>query len=217
MLPPPQPLGATDCERIRDGRIAQPANTISSAALAVIGLGIVARGRLRSDPRRSYAFGSTVAAAGIGSVIYHGPGGRLGHWVHDATLASMVAFLPIDNLRALRSWRAGRALAAFGGASAAAGTLLAMRPSWVQELPTVLGVVGAATEVAARRRRPPAAGRLHRVSDGLWGLAFTSYVVGRTESPLCRPDSMLQPHGLWHMLAGAAVAVWAEAAFAEDA
>ena len=39
-------LGCTDCERIRDGRIAQPVNTVTSAAFVVAGA-VLAR-----DPHR---------------------------------------------------------------------------------------------------------------------------------------------------------------------
>ena len=35
------------------------------------------------------------------------------------------------------------------------------------------------------------------VTGGLAGLSFLS---GRTESPVCDPDSALQPHGGWHLL-----------------
>src|SRR5688572_17850800 len=81
------PLGASDCERIRPGRIRQPANTISSAVLIPIGALIAARGRRRGARPLAGAFGTAVAAAGAGSVVFHGPGGRGAHWLHDATIA----------------------------------------------------------------------------------------------------------------------------------
>ncbi len=39
------------------------------------------------------------------------------------------------------------------------------------------------------------------VAAGLFatGLAFT--LLGRTNGPLCSPDSILQPHAIWHVLA----------------
>jgi hypothetical protein len=38
--------------------------------------------------------------------------------------------------------------------------------------------------------------------------------LGRTASPWCDPDSLLQPHAAWHLLGAAALACWAEAALA---
>lgn len=38
--------------------------------------------------------------------------------------------------------------------------------------------------------------------------AGASYVAGRTASPMCRPTSLLQPHGMWHVLAAASFTLW---------
>ena len=209
-------LGASDCERIRDGVIRQPSNTVSSAALVAIGAWIAARGRLRGAQPLSDAFGAAVAAAGAGSVLFHGPGGSNAHWLHDATIAAMAAFPPVENVRRLRRGSSRGAVATHAAVTACAGALLIARPSWVQEISAVLAAAGVATEVAVRRARPAAARRFQRSSDVVWALALLSYVGGRTESPLCRPDSRLQLHGLWHALAGVAMAAWAEAALGEQ-
>jgi hypothetical protein len=208
-------LGASDCERIRDSVIRQPSNTVSSAALIIIGALIAGRGRRRGAQPRSDAFGAAVAAAGAGSVLFHGPGGAGAHWLHDATIAAMAAYPPVENLRRLRGMPVRHSLAAHAAITAIAGGLLAARPPWVQEISAALAAAGVATEVVARRSRPARARRFQRSSDVVWVLALLSYVGGRTESPLCRPDSRLQLHGLWHALAGVAVAAWAEAALAE--
>ena len=209
------PLGASDCERLRPGRVAQPANTVTSAGLAVAGLYLMARGTGHTHASRWRTFGSAVTAAGLGSVAYHGPGGRLSHWAHDASTAAMMAFVPVDNLWAVRKGSAAPAQAGFAALAALSGAVLAVRPSWVQEVSTGLVVAGALTEVRVRDLRPPRARRLERISLALWATAAVAYVTGRTESPTCRPDSWLQPHGLWHLVAGLAVTAWAEAAFAD--
>jgi hypothetical protein len=41
------------------------------------------------------------------------------------------------------------------------------------------------------------------VLAGVGAAAVTAFVAGRTSAPTCRPDSLLQPHGLWHVLAAA--------------
>ena len=44
-------------------------------------------------------------------------------------------------------------------------------------------------------------------------LGLVAYAAGRSGSPLCRPDSLWQYHGAWHVLSGAA-AGWAARAIA---
>lgn len=42
-------------------------------------------------------------------------------------------------------------------------------------------------------------------------LAVASYWAGRTSSPWCDPDSLVQPHAAWHVLVAAALALWGAA------
>ena len=210
------PLGASDCERLRPGLIAQPANTVTSGGLLLAGLYVIARGRGHRDASRWWTFGGTVGAAGLGSMAFHGPGGRLSHWTHDAALTAMMAFVPVDNLWARRRGPKAPAQAAYAALAATCGAILAARPTWVQEVSTALVAAGLVTEAVVRDLRPARARRLERASLALWAVALLAYVTGRTESPTCRPDSWFQPHGLWHLIAGLAVATWAEAAFAHD-
>ncbi|MEI2696836.1 MAG: hypothetical protein V9E94_00340 [Microthrixaceae bacterium] len=39
-------------------------------------------------------------------------------------------------------------------------------------------------------------------------LGLVAYTAGRTGSPLCRPESVLQPHGLWHLATAAVIGLW---------
>jgi hypothetical protein len=45
------------------------------------------------------------------------------------------------------------------------------------------------------------------VPAGLFALGLAAYAAGRSGSPLCRPDSLWQFHGAWHVLTAAA-ALW---------
>ncbi len=85
------------------------------------------------------------------------------------------------------------------------------QPPWagpVHDWPIV--VLAAACVVAVirgwRRRRAVLA-----AAAGVFALGLAVYAAGRTGSPLCRPDSMWQYHGAWHVLSGAAagLAAWA--------
>jgi hypothetical protein len=167
---PTRALGAGDCEAWRAGPMGQPTNTITSLGLVAAGGWVAARGRVvpRGQRWRAAGYGALLAAAGIGSVAYHGRGGPGSGWLHDLALSTLV-------------------------------------------LATGVGEV----EAAARRRRAPAsaAGRSRGpgsvVAAGV-ATAPLAYLLGRTSSPVCRPDSRWQWHGVWHLLAAATGAAWAE-------
>ena len=166
------PLGAGDCERLHDGLIAQPVNTASALAYVAVGAWLVGRGlRTGADgpPGRSrgrtVGFGLAVAAAGIGSVDFHGPGSNAARLLHDGGLYAVAGFV---------AW-----------------TELARR--------------------AGRPRRPPGRQVAYRVALAATAAGAACWWLGRTASPWCDPDSLLQGHAAWHLLTAAALAAWAVA------
>jgi hypothetical protein len=83
-----------DCERVRPGWLGQPANAISSLAFVAAAVPIArAARRRRSGPWLAVAVAA--AAEGVGSVGYHGPGGRWAKAVHDAGLVALVATMGV--------------------------------------------------------------------------------------------------------------------------
>ena len=73
-------VAASDCERIRPGLIGQPMNALSSLSFVVAAIPVW----LRGGAWRAVA--AALAFDGIGSVLYHGPGGRFSKFVHDIGL-----------------------------------------------------------------------------------------------------------------------------------
>lgn len=203
------PLGAADCERIRTGPIGQPANAGSSAWLVASGAWIAWRHRRH---RHAPLVGTVVAAAGVGSVAYHGPGGRLSGWAHDATIAAMLGVITLEDVREVRPDLAHAATLAYASAMVTVGVVLAVRPDTIRAVSALLSGSAVVAEISARRLARGGTGRAHRLAEGLMAGALVSYAAGRTGAPTCRPDSWLQPHGLWHTLSGAAMAAWADAA-----
>jgi hypothetical protein len=115
--------------------------------------------------------------------------------------------------RAPLAGTAGAALVAVG-----AGSFLyhGPQPSWA-ELAHNWPIVAAGAVYAAGLAR---SGRTQRRSAwataaGVFALGLAAYAAGRSGSPLCRPDSLWQYHGAWHVLSGAAAA-WAARAMAPD-
>jgi hypothetical protein len=70
----------------------------------------------------------------------------------------------------------------------------------------MLALVVATMAPAAQRWRRPAG----KLFGGLVVLAALAYAAGRTGSPLCAPDSPLQPHAIWHLLSAASAVTLAE-------
>lgn len=102
---------------------------------------------------------------------------------------------------------AGAALVAVGIGSVA---FHGPQPSWAgpaHDWPIIaVGVVYAAMLIRSRRSRSAWA-----VALGVFALALAAYAAGRTGSPLCRPDSVWQYHGAWHVLSALAAACAARA------
>jgi hypothetical protein len=200
-------LAAADCERLHDGVFAQPVNAASS--LAYVGAGAALAFRARGAPAGAgrahrYAFAAAVAANGVGSVAYHGPGGPVSRWLHDAALLATLGLLAATDAEAVtgrRAWPRATAGVVAGGA------LAALSPATSAAAQVVLGAGALAGEAAvaldARRR-----GRPVRVAPvaAAGALAVAVYATSRTRGPLCRPDSLLQGHALWHGLT--AVLLW---------
>ena len=71
------------------------------------------------------------------------------------------------------------------------------------------------TEVARRVRRSrltPRGRVAYRVALAATAAGLACWWAGRTASPWCDPDRLLQPHAAWHLLGAAALAAWAVAA-----
>ncbi len=81
-------------------------------------------------------------------------------------------------------------------------------------------VVGVAVPLSRRLRgRDPLPGwgdRAGVVMGGCAVVALAAYAAGRTGSALCRPQSLFQPHGLWHLATAVAIAAWGTVVWAPD-
>lgn len=116
-------IGASDCERLRPGPLAQPVNAVTSLAY-VAGAGVVAArlGRSAQGPARDVlAYAATLALVGLGSVAFHGPQPRGARAMHDLpvyALAGLVAGTPVVRLAqgrgAVPGWSARRGVLAAG-------------------------------------------------------------------------------------------------------
>jgi hypothetical protein len=214
-------LGAGDCEAWReDGWLGQPTNAVTSLAYVAAGAWLLARSRhARPGERwRAGAYGAALAVSGVGSVAYHGWGGRVAHWLHDVSLVALLAALPAEQLASVRGWDRGPALSVWGLATLPAGIHLAIDPTASAPSTGVLVTAAAAGEVHRRVARTASLPRpdrplgRRRVGTAVlaMGLAGASYVLGRTGASTCQPRSRWQWHGVWHVLGAVAAAAWSD-------
>jgi len=103
-------LGASDCERIGLGLLAQPVNALTSLAFVVAGAWIVHRALGARDGRaRLILFGCVVASVGVGSVLYHGPQPAPAQNLHDGTIVVVVVGVGVlELIRARRRFHRDR-------------------------------------------------------------------------------------------------------------
>lgn len=207
-LPTSDHPARSDCERVLPV-IGQPVNTLTSLAIAAMGIRLATRraGGSRVRPRTRWA-GLALAAAGVGSAVYHGPGGRLAPWLHDVTLLApplVLALASEVNRRDLSDLAFASTTASM---IAGAGAIRALNPKSQDGL----SAIAAAMVLSATWQRVRSEHSYHdwaalsaAAATGVAGIG--AHALSRTDGPLCKPDSILQGHGLWHILAAAATVI----------
>ncbi|MBY5163778.1 hypothetical protein [Salsipaludibacter albus] len=176
-----------DCERLVEGFLGQPVNALTSLAFVVAGLVVLVR------TRRAW-LAAALVSTGVGSVLSHGPMPPGSAWAHDVSLTWLLVVAGASGTPVER-WSTWPALAAIGLA-------VAVVPTAAVPL-AVVAAVGALGAILWRDRSPRTLAAL--------ALLATGAAVGRLAAAgvLCDPDSLLQGHGVWHLAAATAVAVWA--------
>jgi len=179
---------AADCELIGLGLTGQPVNTITTLAFVVAGAYLSSRPRLRW-------VGIALGATGIGSFLFHGPMPAGSEWAHDVTLAWLI--LVIAGIgQTWEKWTRLRGLFVIAA-------LFALVPVSADPVAVVL----TATAVVLILGRDHSAAMLAPL-----GFIAAVAIIGRlgaTGNPLCDPESLIQPHGLWHIGAAVGVVWWA--------
>lgn len=195
---------ATSCEQrlgegLATGLLGEPANTVSAFAFVVVGLAILA-GRPATG-RSRWSYGLLVAAVGVGSVIQHGPHPPWQAYAHDLPLAAVLAFVAADAAGDL----VGRRLPAWWWLvpTAAMVPLIMIGPVVSAAGQVVLGASAVGLGLLRARARP----RPRRTLLGALALLGAGALIGTLgeQTALCQPESLLQGHAIWHLLAAAAL------------
>jgi len=202
-------LGETDCETIRDGALAQPVNAISSLVFSLVGLGLLlwANSAQAWERRFRSVVGVLFVLTGIGSFLYHGPQTAGSLFAHDVTFLAVLAVVAGTHIALALRWSEPASWLA-------TGTLIALYVIILIVWPTATNILAASAVVLVVAGDIP----LHRVGglDGRWygaalvlmALAVVFFGLSRSGGPICSPDSLLQGHGMWHVLGACALGAY---------
>lgn len=198
-------MDGSDCEHIGQGLLAQPANTLSSlayvlAGVLLLGRTIAGRPGVRVAPA---VYAVTVIGVGIGSAAFHGPTPAWGRFAHDLSIAAVLAFVVGYDVALARGASANAGLVMSVGVAGTCAVVLAFSPDAGNALDAVLVTGAIAAEVGASRSaagRATPDGRLWVLIVGVVAIGALLNALGRTDAPLCEPDSPVQLHALWHVL-----------------
>jgi hypothetical protein len=195
-----------DCEQLRSGLVAQPANSVSSLAFIVAGVWIVGRARRLTVNGDAAVIALVAVAVGIGSVAFHGVADAPSHWLHDTTLLVLLSLVAVKHVGP-RTLALSRAAPLLG---VGAGSVVLASPNSTTLVAIMLVLCVVASEVALTLRH--GSSTIQRSLALMLAFGLLASWLGRTGSVLCRPESVLQLHALWHVTMAVAAAWWVECA-----
>jgi multisubunit Na+/H+ antiporter MnhB subunit len=200
------------CEVAGGAAWGEPASTVTSLVFVVVGVWLWFTRRRRPDGGAQIGVQGSVAVLavliGTGSVVQHGPAPSWNPVVHDPPLLALLALVAADGVadlaqRRLRAW-----WWLVPGVVCAA--LALWRPGWSAAAQGAVAAVAVGITLVRARRRP--ALRRHLLPGlALLGLGGAIGTMSRPGWPWCVPESWLQGHAVWHVLAALAIAVLAPA------
>jgi hypothetical protein len=126
-----------------------------------------------------------------------------GRFAHDLSIAAVLAFVIGYDVALARGASVNAGLVMFVGVTGACAVVLAVSPDAGNALDVVLVAGAVVTEIGATRSaagRVTTDGRLWIVIVGVVTIGALLNALGRTDAPLCEPDSPVQLHALWHVL-----------------
>jgi hypothetical protein len=204
------------------GMFAQPVNTWTNVGFMFVGLAMLwwigwERTTHRQAPHRNRITNGTLFATLYGGfTVFLGPGSMFFHasmrgwagWFDVMSMNFFLAFVPAYNAVRRFAWPNWAGILIYFSAVVAEGVLNLIDPDHSLIFFAVLGVIAIASQVivAFSPIQTATSGKVwFWVGVGVFVLAFVIWFLSWTNGPLCDPKSLLQGHGVWHLLSAAAV------------
>lgn len=202
----------SDCELRDDWLLEQDVNAWSSLAYVTAGLVLAWEVRRARLPRAVYGLAAISVAEGFGSLLYHGAASDFGQFLHDVPLIGALAFVAGWHVGRLRDRADRGSLVGSAVGLVVSAALWALAPGATNIAVGVTVAVIAVASLIARRRSMAAVWSWPLL--GLGAVAIGIWALGTPDSPACRAESWLQPHGLWHVLTAIVAIAWVDRAYA---
>jgi hypothetical protein len=205
------------CEQVAPGLVRQPANALSSLAFVAVGSWVFWRsnrdreigrsaGPFAHRPIHSILFGIACILIGIGSAFYHASLTFAGQFVDVFGMYLIATFVLLYALGRGRTIPAGTAARAYAALNAVLALFLYFIPGTRRYLFGLLIVAAIWMEISARRRSDSVIeGRWFTRAASLLGVGFVIWILDITGA-VCRPESLLQGHAVWHVLGACSAA-----------
>ena len=197
------------CEAIRSDGIKQPANTWSSLAFVVVAVLVLARYAKRpSKGRAAYPLLYVLAlvVVGLGSAWFHATLTFRAQFADVLGMYLIATFALLYSIGRLRPLSSTALVSGYIAANALLAMLLYWHPVVRRFVFALLLLAALGVEILIRRRHGPIAATRHlSKAAAIMAVAFVIWILDFTRV-LCRPESLIQGHAIWHILG--AVAAW---------
>jgi hypothetical protein len=208
------PAGGCSCEPARPAFIVTPLNTITNLAYVLVGLLILGTAHSSADSaagllrrRAGYArlFGAALIALGFGSGFFHASWTLIGQWLDSLGMYLITAFMLLFALVRLRPFSGRLFGIAYAVLCAALGGLWFAAPDARRTFFMAVLAIALLLEFGYLiARRPPV--QVWLLLAGLVLFFFSDQLrAWDLQAWVCRPDSWLQPHAVYHLLSACAL------------
>ena len=197
------------CEAIRSEGIKQPANALSSLAFVVVAAMVLLRwARKPSAGRAAYTvlYMFALVVVGLGSAYFHATLSFRGQFVDVLGMYLVATFALLYSVDRLRGFSGAALVSGYIATNAVLAMLLYWVPVFRRGVFALLIAAVLIVEILVRRRSGDGSGtRPLWLAAAIMALAFVIWITDFTRM-LCRPESWIQGHAVWHVLG--AVAAW---------